>query len=364
MDFKRDLITRVALSFPTSPELPSNVADKAARILQTDLTVKGPSINSSLVPFARHLDRLSRLDKLSSSSPQLNCYEAIWGIYISLKRIFEREKRVIGIIDERMVEREVMCKHSGRPRMHEGRRLGLSLEYWMERRFVGKEDAADDEDSESRIWALIIECESSPAELYPSIRTSKDWVSERAVKPNDDHHQRDELFDESPDDISPMIDWLEPPPTYLTYDTTDAATNTIGTSQPHPPNVRFIAIFDPPVAVPLQTAYEIYNLVGVQIPQESLPLPIYDELLLERKFQPGTQTQTQGGIRKAVINRDVLVLSDGAEHEEERIRNHQYNIYVQKQYYGKLIEEIPFSHPRQLVEILPVRCSSDLHPSP
>lgn len=230
----------------------------------------------------------------------------------------------------------------------------------MERRWVGRED---EEESESRTWALDIECEASPAELYPPIRVSRDWVSERVVKPKDDH-QRDDLFDETPDDISPIIDWLEPPPTYLTHDTTNTATNTIGTSQQHQPNVQFIAILDPPVVVPLHTAYEIYGIVGVQIPQESLRATTYDELLLEKKFQPHAQTQTQeGGIRRVTIERDVLVLSDGDEHKEERVKHHHYNLYVPKPDYGRLIEEIPFSHPRQLVEILPVCCSSHLFSS-
>ncbi|KAI9780895.1 MAG: hypothetical protein M1816_002641 [Peltula sp. TS41687] len=361
VDFRRDLVARVNLSFPTSSEALSNVAERAARILQRDLTVKGSATNASLVPFARHLDRLARLDKLSSlSAPQLNCYEAIWGIYISLRRIFDRESKVNGDMDEKRGEREVMCKHSGRPKMHEGRRLGMSLEYWMERRLVGREETEDDdEESESRTtWALIIECEASAAELYPPLRVSQDWVSDGVVKPKEEHPQ-DDLFDESPDDSSSMIDWLEPPPTYLTYDTANPATNAMGTtSQQAQPNVRFVAILDPPVAVPLHAAYEIYNMVGVQIPQEPLPLPIYDELLLEKKVQSRTQTQTQGGIQKAIINRDVLVPSAGGDddddEEEDRIQKHQYNIYVQKSYYGRLIEEIPFSHPRQLVEILPI----------
>ena len=363
VDFKGDVVARVSLSFPTSSDLVSSVARRAARILERDLTPglrpERLSLNASLAPFAAHLERLARLDKLSS--PQLNCYEAIAGVYSSLGRVFEWEKQRVRegndgskVEDDEAAEREVLCKQSGRPRMHAGSRVGLSLEYWMRRRLVrgrksGDDDAAvqeRDSQEEPMIWAAIIECESSPAELYPSVRVSREWVSERVERAKE---PQDELF-ESPTD-GDIIDWLEPASTYVADHSSEGMAG-VGKL----PDVRFVAVLEPPIIVPLRIAYEVYHTVGIQIPQESLRATTYDGLLLSPSSssleEDKTMTEEGGGGRKARIEREVMVFDEKGGAKKRR---HTYDVYVPKQDYGRVIEEIPFSHPRQLVRILPVR---------
>ncbi len=395
IEFKRQLVTRVALTFPTASETVTDAAPRAEQILQRalmrsemDRDKVTAGINHSLVPFATHLERLTVLDKLSS--PHLNCYEAVGGIYASLQKIFEWEVQkvkdakgtmMVGVDDEE-IEREVLCRKSGRPRMHAGDRLGLSLEYWMPRRHIRgkkrKRGSAGDEVEEGKPYAAIIECEAAPAELSPPIRISKDWVSEKVVRnagPGDllppstagggeQQHQQEQV----------VIDWLEPPPTYVPagdgHQNSDVSaapgggttagagtTGNDGTEQLLP-NVRFIATFDPPVIVPLHVAYQVYMSVGQQIPQESLlsHTQTYDEMILAGK---DVKRSVEDGITKvSVESRRVGVFGrdDGNEDgkKNENAVEHRYELYIAKPEYAQVITTLPFAHPRQLVGILPV----------
>lgn len=364
----------MAISFPTSSETVSTVAPRAAKILERDLRGDGrgsPSLSRSIAPFAAHLERLAALDKLSS--PPLNCYDAIAGIYTSLRRIFEWEKRKLKEIgdarrqamspelQETMLEREVMCMESGRPSMHAGNRLGLSLEYWMRQRCVrrstqpsdggDRDEHRDEGEDDLKTWAAIIECEASPAELFPSARNSTEWVSENVVRPAE---QGDMLLGSTD---AAVVDWLVPPPTLLpSSPVTDGhhQHQALAQSQGRLPNVRFVATLDPPVVVPLRVAYDIYSVVGLQVPQESLQHTTFDDLVLESMgvANAAGQAAVDGKASKASVQRQVMVFD--AEGRPLEPRQHRYEVYVPKPDYGRVIEAIPFAHPRQLVAILPV----------
>ncbi|KAI9847260.1 MAG: hypothetical protein M1838_000955, partial [Thelocarpon superellum] len=239
IDFKLGAVSKVGISFLKSPEAPTVPAPRAAAILLRELQPPPgvSAINATLTPFAGHLERLARLDKLSS--PGLNCFEAIAGVHASLARVNEWEKRKLresrGGDDDEQIEREVLCKRSGRPVMHARRRVGLSLEYWMQRRLVApKEHRRDDvvgatssnrggatvaenstADEESVLWAAVIECEHSPAGIYPSVRVSEDWVS----APVEKVPEQSDMFQVTE---GPVIDWLEPSPTLLSESGADA----------------------------------------------------------------------------------------------------------------------------------------------
>jgi len=361
-------VEKVGLSFPTC-KMGGVVgfAERGARVLQRDLQVgKGKErAHRMLDPFADNLERLARLDKLSSEGA--NCFEVVAGIYASLRTVFEFEKRKVkegrtNRVEEDAVEREVLCKRSGRPKMHARRRVGLSLEYWMERRRVqGRKRKAEDmdvdmdadkepeqkaeegEDEEPKIWSAVIECGSSPAELYPSTRVTDNWISTEVEKLNEN---RDESFPTG----SPILDWLDPPPT-LTPSTFQADLMVVDTGiapDGKPPDVRFVARLEPPVVVPLQTAVEIFGSVGVTIPQESIRPTTFEELLLPTTNLESSISQTED--RQLVIDKTITTYDkDGSATE----RKHRNTLYTQKQEFGRLIEEIPFSHPRQLITILP-----------
>ena len=93
----------------------------ASRILQDNLVLRqGISpITKNLDKFSKNLERLAKLDKLNGpmSSQNFNCFEAIAGVYTSLKKLFDHEKKAaLILLDaeasnlEGKAEREVTCK--------------------------------------------------------------------------------------------------------------------------------------------------------------------------------------------------------------------------------------------------------------
>ncbi|KAH7062563.1 mediator of RNA polymerase II transcription subunit 1-domain-containing protein [Macrophomina phaseolina] len=368
--FRDNAVENVSLQFGELSDGVQRHKASAGRLLKDDLSpAPGQArINLSLDRFARNLERLARLDHLSifkDGKPEVSCFEAVAGVYNSLQKLFEHEKKAaMHLFDvskphvHEKAAREVLCKKSGRPRMNVNSAVGLSLEYWMERRLVfqkpeKKEAAGNDtsmdvdgedeyDESPNRIFSLTIECESSPAQLYPSIRVSDAWISDAVEKPSDPN----DLFG------SPVIDWLDPPPTYsggseaAQDDPMALDGNNIGKL----PNVRFVAKLNPPLVVPLNTAQNILASVNVQMNQESLKWSTSLEALVLKPDEAATSLAAD--ITKEYHNiRNVFVVDkDGKEQD----RRHETTLYVNKAEVACILDEIPFDHPRQLVQILPV----------
>ncbi len=144
IEFANNVVKKVSLSFPESPEIVTRHTDKAGAILLRDLEFRPNEspLTKMLDRFAANLQRLSQLYKLSVI-PGWNCHEAIAGIYESLEKLhlWEVEKlSESGDMVERdgdEIERTAMCTKSGKPVMHTRDRLGLSLDYWHEKRRIG-----------------------------------------------------------------------------------------------------------------------------------------------------------------------------------------------------------------------------------
>ncbi|TKA62975.1 hypothetical protein B0A49_07923 [Cryomyces minteri] len=373
VDIKPGMPRNVSLSFPLASQALEAHAESAARILQDDLTPPpgSTSIETKLDAFAKNLEILAKLDKLSPTR-DINCYEAIAGIYTSLRRLFEHEKKAAmalmdasrGNVEER-AEREVMCKKSGRPRMHAGKRIGLAVEYWMDCRHIttskpgsdrppasrsgramdvdeGRPKASDDG---SKIFSVRIECETSPAQLYPSFRVSDSWISSRIEKPVSESTDANDLFS-----TAPLLDWLEPPQTYIASDTAGQADAlALDPALGKLPDVRFVAKLEPPLVVPLQTAMALLESVGVAIAQESVRATTYEGLLL----RPESQRAPYPSAAASDIGSDRLVWAVDAD-GQARPRRHVGSLFGPEVEYGRVLDEIPFTHPRQLVRILPV----------
>ncbi|KAL1619027.1 hypothetical protein SLS54_006878 [Diplodia seriata] len=373
--FRDNVVDGVTLQFGDLSDGVQAHSQSAATVFKADL-VPAPgeaSINLSLDRFAKNLEKLARLDHLSifkEGKPEVSCFEAIAGVYNSLQKLFEHERKAaMHLFDvskphaHERATREVLCKKSGRPRMNANSAVGLSLEYWMERRLVfqktaGNEDTSMDIDDEgdqydesaNRIFSLTVECESSPAQLYPSIRVSDAWISDVVEKPSDPN----DLFG------SPTIDWLDPPPTYAGG--SEAAQNDPmaldGNSIGKLPNVRFVAKLNPPLVVPLNTAQNILTSVNVQMNQESLKWSTsLEALVLKPDDEPTTGLTTE--FTKEYHNvRNVFVVDKNGKEQDKR---HEATLYVNKAEVACVLDEIPFDHPRQLIQILPV---SDISTGP
>ena len=108
------------------------------------------------------------------------------------------------------------------------------------------------------------------------------------------------------------------------------------------PNVRFVARLEPPIVTPLQVAADIYQSVGAPLTQESFQPTTYESLL----FEDTTVLQGQRTSTKLVTSYDT----SGA----PTTHKHRYTLFSHQPDYGRIIDSIPFSHPRQLIAVLPL----------
>lgn len=349
VEFGADEVMGCVLSFPGSGEHVGARATGGAEVLRRDLRGEG---YVRLEAFVENMEILGRMDRLGGE--KISCFDATDGVFRSLERLWRWETEAEKQRGKEAVDAEVMCRRSGRPRMHTRGRVGLALQYWMERRLVfGEEKEADEMDiddkevsevdGEADIWSAIIECEASSAELYPSIRVSDAWVSQAVEKPTP-AQASDILGNDS------TIDWQDPSPTFLHPDEQgDRAATVAGSTllqQPKQPDVRFVAKFEPPVVVPLQTALQIHSSVGSAIPQEMILSTTYESLLFaDTDVQtPATEPRTM----------EKTITSYDSASDTTASHVHKYSLFPQQQDWARAITHLPFSHPRQIVAVLPI----------
>lgn len=364
VEFIGEDVGAVVLSFPASTEAVGKLAGRGAKILMKDLKGNGKGY-VSLKGFVQNLERLARMDQLGGGG--VSCFDAVEGVYGSLEKIFEWELRHLkvkrGIYDnDEGLKAEVMCKGNGRPRMYANGRVGLTLQYWHDRRLVPvrkhKPDAmkidspnqAELDELGTSVYSVLIECEASSSELYPPIRVSDAWVGPQIERPPS--------FDANSLYISAnsSIDWQEPPPTLLSSEPHPEAME-LDSSQSlprNPPNLRFVAHFEPPIIVPLETALEIYDSVGAPLAQESIQPTTYYSLLFANVDKPYAKSPSppeQGSQIRTVTSTITSYPPTGPPVKHR----HQYTLFAtHQQAYAHTIDQMPFSHPRQLVAILPV----------
>lgn len=378
--FHNDEIIKVNLQAGLDEERPElHFGARGSQILLKSLQPPpGQSkINVTLEPFAESLQKLLTMDKLGA--PQnggVSCYNAIAGVYTSWRKLFEHEKKAdlaTRELDDRYrnykAEREVLCKKSGRPRLNDGTCLGLSIEYWMHRRHImpegistqsekGKEkmdvdSTAESEDYEAEhgtVFALTVECESSPSTLYIPIRITNDWIGDDIEKPADANDANASL-----DNIllnTPSINWLDPKPTYLEPPAPNDDAMNLDSTAGRLPNIRFVAKFNPPLVVPLAVHMQLSQIVGIEPRTEDFRATTFVGLALRPgEVDPGMSGTTGESTHEIRCSRSVVVMdSEGKETE----RHHDMSLYVPKMEYSRTLESLPFSHPKQIVEILPV----------
>lgn len=329
-------------------------------------------ITSSLEKFAKNLERLSRMDKLSGAG--FSCFEAIAGVYSSLEKLYEHEEEIaMTLLDAKKgdikirANREVMCKKSGRPVMNPRKTVGLCLDYWMDERKVlnrhhpvakssskGKEpeameiDYKDDGDGldPGQIYTLVIECEDNPSvELYQSARISNAWISDPVEKQNED-----------PTDLfGPTIDWLEPPPTYSSAPgaaPTDGSLQHDSSHMGKLPHVRFVARLDPPLVLPQAEAANLLASVNSNLPETEIART-YAGLLFEVDATEDYNSAYMG-LAKEMYSETLAVVPDGKVEDGKFLdRQHTNTLFINRPELGRVLEEIPFAHPKQLVQMLP-----------
>lgn len=360
VEFTGQEVGAVVLSFPASGEGVGKLAGRGADVLRRDLKGDGNGY-VMLDAFVGNLERLAKMDRLGGGG--LSCFDAVEGVYRCLRRIYEwemvklRDIRGFNNGDEEECKREVMCKSSGRPIMHVAGRVGFALQYWQERRLVPRrkrkademaKDSFEEDNPDSKIYSAVIECEASPSEIYPSVRVSDSWVSAQIEKTLSLDHDPFSLTAAS------SIDWQEPPPTLLSSDRLHGAMALDSDSllPRKTPNARFVAHLEPPIIVPLQTAIDIYGSVGAPIAQESMQPTTYETLLfvdVDRTSRPQPQSQPQQAPKNRTVMRTETSYHPSGPPSQHR---HKYTLFTQ-QAFARKIDHIPFSHPRQLIAVLP-----------
>ena len=355
VDLKNQVPQNVQVMYSVQSKALEEEGIKAGQVLLEDLkAADGVALNAKLDRFALNLERLARMDRLSSNG--VNCFEALSGIYSSLQRLYEQEKQAARDllkagtpnVDDR-ADVEVMCKKSGKPLIHGHGKLGLELVYWQENRHQGirgeiKSDGAEmdidgregnEEGSrtgqdEEQGFTLRIEVEGSPAGLYPSLRVSDTWILEPLDLPG-------------ANSVDAAIPWQDPPPTLVPADGAGGAMAVDG--QQKLPDLRFVAKLDPPLIMPYQTAANILTALGMQ-PMFHFTHQ-YAALLIDPQVDTRQRDQTTSFTMTS--ERSVLSHKDG----QETAVLHKYSFENVKLDFGYKIEELPFSHPRQLIELLP-----------
>lgn len=350
IDFNNNEVQKVSLAFPDSPDIVTRHTEKAGAILLEDLQIKPTEspLTKMLDRFAANLERLALLDKLSVI-PSLNCYEAIAGLYESLERLHKWEAERLSESQEfggkgpDFSVRAAMCTKSGKPMMHARDRLGLSLDYWEEKRRIPKKSSTQ---QGGKTWSLLIECAPIPFSMIESglsLRVSSEWISseiEQVVPAGE------EMF--LPPGGEPILDWQNPK--YTMLPSTDLPRPDVmdGVGQPTGqkyPEVMFLAKFDPPIVIPFGLAnHFMYNCTNSHF--DDYQATRIDELLLPHK--PGEKIENEETSRK--ISQDVLVpvfSKDG-----ETTQRHKNTLYVEKIDFGKTLTEMPFIHPTQLIGLL------------
>ncbi|KAF6816250.1 hypothetical protein CSOJ01_03099 [Colletotrichum sojae] len=348
-----NIVENVSLAFPESAPIVSRHTDKAGKILLKDLQLRPDQspLTKTLDKFAANMERLANLDKLSVI-PGFDCQEALAGIFESLERLHKwelsklREDPAMSGKPDRFLETTTMCARSGRPMMHARGMVGLSIEYWTERRHVIPKTSDTERFCEKmeKVWSILIGCKALDGEMFQPVRVSENWISQKVVA------------EPGPDDILAggsglALDWQEPEATSLpqTDDNKDKGMNVVhpdGTTHKLP-NVKFVATLTPSVIVPQSVWNTLHNLTGAAAQPMLLPTCTFDSISFPI---PEGSNHEASELRVISCRRTVQVPSNG----NVVSRKHKNTLLIYKPVYGQTVTELSFSHPRQLVDMLPI----------
>lgn len=344
-----NIVQSVSLAFPESPETVTRHAEKAGKILLDDLALlPGQSpLTKRLDRFAANFERLATLDKLSIN-PGLNLYEAVAGIYESLERLHQwdlrklREDPTLQGKGDEYIANMALCTRNGAPVMHARDRVGLSHDYWKEKRLIpstSEREAAYIAETE-KTWGMLINCGNLGGMAIPPVRVSNMWISTEVEKAD--------LGDDLQLGQPVTLDWLQPDDTVLQAPDPNkpgAGAEIMGSNLP---NVMFTATLDPPLNVPSLIWQQIRQIGGDLAARDDLVYDTLDSLMFP--IPPGSQSDPSE-LRTIRCIKEVDFMPLGG--KVLTTKTHRNTLHIYKPVYGKTLKEIPFSHPQQLINMLP-----------
>ena len=369
-DVQRDWVKDVILKISTSGV--EEHKQEASAVLKQNLTQSDTESADlpwkNLEDFGANLNRLAHFDHLSNG---INCFQATEGIYHSFRRIWEEEKK-------RLQSKHILsriCEGTvGRPAMHDERKLGLSLDYWVDRRrhremespssgsdamdVDQKEPDVQDGEQSSLMWTAKLGCEVG----YPPIRVTKDWLSDEVFQQdeteangnNDNHHVEHGIQ---------KLAWLDPPPTLVVSsdvkDDPDAMAMDgagAGVSLPKPPNIRFTFSIEPSVLVPMSAVSTMMALgLTTALDQKAVTYHQALDALEDRQSHLGNKegsTDDKLSTSRKRWNRSFTGYDKNGHPTQIQ---HSYHLHsTMPPLWCFTLESLNFDHPRQLAEIIPI----------
>jgi len=106
------------------------------------------------------------------------------------------------------------------------------------------------------------------------------------------------------------------------------------------PDVMFVAKFDPPLIVPYHLALQTGAVV------DNYQMTTFDGLM----FPTRTGEKIEPGETRTIVQRKTVPVFEAG---MEMKKVHRNTLFIEKVDYGRVLTELPFNHPRKLVEILP-----------
>ena len=285
IDLKDHIPRGVQVTFDSENEALLAQGEAAGKVLLEDLqVVDAVALTAKLDQFATNLERLAKVDRLCAN--QINCFEALSGMYASLCRLYEQEMKADADFD-------VMRKKSGRPCVHARGRLGTTIEYWQEALQVRNNKHVDGEmdidqpsdrntnheEPQHSTYCLNIGVEPSPAGLYPSVCVSDNWLPDPLTLP------------ETP--VSQSIPWQNPPTTFIPANAERGSMAIDGS--PKLPDLRFSVKLDPPIIMPWTVALAVLQSVGMAAPQTIIQQTWHSLLLDPLSIRPFNANKTPTG---------------------------------------------------------------------
>lgn len=351
-EYVKDVSLRYAT--PDAPE--GDIRVEASSILKHDLmqtaTENSEGFWKKLDGFHTNLEQLAKMDKLSRD---INCFQAVEGLYESFKLIWDSEnQRVQG-----KGPWERACSGIvGKPGLHQRQRVGLTLEYWvdqgllrdLEQRSKGESTLSKDSVSEPdspKLWGLTIECE----EGYPSLRISKQWVAPDVFTSIENSNP----LETAGNNPGALINWTDPPQTLVSSTANNSNSMAIDSTmiESTPPNRRFVAKLEPPIDLTAVAAAEVYRLLGVEMPQD-FRLNMFDGLVLATHSSTPDDDPGDFGQLTASGRKNERSMYSFDDNDQPVKHQHKYTFHPVEQVAGRTVRELPFSHPRQIADVLPV----------
>lgn len=289
--------------------------------------------------FANNLEPLAVLDKLSviddKGGPVLVTYDAIAGLFESLQKVHEwdvkklREDPKYSEKPDTHVQTIAMCERNGRPLVHEKGIVGMGLEYWRDQRYYLPSPAkAEGWYKKGKRWGILVSCARRDPMVYPvAVRVSNKWIG-------------DDIEVAAADGLPSMLDWQQPPDVVLPEKPGDE----LLLAGPKLPEVMFTAVLNPPVILPFTEWDQIHQYTGAHVSHSAF-MHTFDYLVFpaDGNYNPAEPRMVEAKKTIRAMKRDATF--ENIEHENR--------LFVHKPVYGQTLTDLPFSHPLQLINMLP-----------